>query len=76
MGMDLQLGPGVSHPRRPIHQLHAHQSHSFPLAKPQPSWPMMYRTTTVGGARRVQENTYQIAHYALLCVLKEKREER
>lgn len=50
MGMDLQLGPGVSHPRRPIHQLHAHQSHSFPLAKPQPSWPMMYRMTTVGGA--------------------------
>lgn len=28
-----------------------------------------------GGGRRVRENTYQIAHYALLCVPEEKKKE-
>ena len=32
----------------------------------------MYRTAVAGGGR-VRKNTYQIAHYALLCVPEEKK---
>lgn len=67
MGMDLQLGPGVSHPHRPIHQLQLYQSQSSPLAKPQPSWPMMYRTTTAGGRMCAREYLSDWTLCAALC---------
>lgn len=74
MGMDLQLGPGVSHPRRPIHQLHVYQSHSSPLAKPQLSWPMMYRT---GGGRRAGVcGRILIRLHIMHCFVLQKKKER
>lgn len=74
MGMDLQLGPGVSHPRRPIHQLHVYQSHSSPLAKPQLSWPMMYRTR--GGRRAGVCGRILIRLHIMHCFVLQKKKER